>query len=171
METPWHAEIQIKRIAETARAKRVDPETIVDRDITDYKEYLAQSTLKSDERADSHAILARSYWLKAYLQSTYVRQNSCLQLSLNEMLYALDYYESQQFSSDKLINEKIAQYEYNAADLYHQLKDYFTAEKYYLKAMKRLPGNPMFYRRYTDMIQESGLPQKIDYDAYFRRDS
>lgn len=167
---PWHVESSLENIIEKAREKRINPEGVIDNDIAEYKFYISQTAIKGDERADAHAILSRSYWLKAYLQQSYLKQKSYLQLALNEMIYALDYYKSREFSSDRVISQKIAQYEYNTADLYHQLKQYPEAEKFYLQAMRRLPGNPIFYRRYTDMIEESGLPQKIDYDTYFRQE-
>jgi len=170
MPPPWHVESNLTKNAERAHGQRIDPEESIDRDIADYKSYLSNPSIEGDELADAHAILSRSYWLKAYLQQTYVRQESYLQLALKEMRFALAYYQNQEFSGDPIMNQKIAQYEYNTADLLHQLKRYKEAEHYYLNAMRRLPGNPIFYRRYTDLIEESKLPQKIDYDTYFHRE-
>ncbi len=167
MEPPWHAKQPIEQIFKDARKLGTSAEKLLDHDILQYKNRLAESDLDGAERADEHAILAQRYWIRAYLQKTYVRQVSYLQLSLNEMMYALVYYLGQQYTDDRYVNAKIAQYHYNVADLYHQLKEYEKAEPYYLEAMRRLPGNPHFFRRYFEMVEESGKPPKIDYDTYF----
>lgn len=168
MEKPWHIEKPLEQLAKNARLMNVDTEKLLDRDIEEYKIRLGQPGAREAERADEHAILARCYWLKAYLQSSYSRQTAFLQMAVTEMTYALEYYLGQQYTNDQYINAKIAQYLYNVADLYHQLKEYDRAEEYYLEALRRLPGNPIFFRRYSEMIDESGRPSKMDYDTFSR---
>ncbi|MBN2326796.1 MAG: hypothetical protein JXR73_06555 [Candidatus Omnitrophica bacterium] len=169
IEAPWHVDAPLEDLSRRAFALQTDSETLLNREIQNFQIFLTQTETTGAERADAHAALAFSYWLKAYLQDTYVRQNACLKLALKETRYVLDFYKEKEFSGDRLINLKIAQFYYNAADLLHQMKIFEEAEDHYLEAMRRYPGNPQFYRRYSEMLEESGLPPKIDYDTYFRR--
>ena len=167
MKAPWHVIQPLEQLTQEAGKMGMDAEELLDRDIKEYSSHIQK--YKEAYRADLNATLGRCYWLKAYLKDRYVLQKSYLQLAINHMMFALQYYSEQEYSSDRRINAIIAQYNYNVADLFHQLREYETAEAYYLEAMRRLPGQPTYFHRYSELIEESGLPQKIEYDDYFQR--
>jgi len=131
---PWHA----------AQALQSTTPERIENDIARDSLMLSADNMTTIERAKIHYFLAKSYWMKTYLQDTRIKQVACLELSLRECLAALKY-----FPEDPLIL-------YSTADLYHQLKKYDEAKPYYDKALKLEPDNPHFLRRYYEMLEESG---------------
>ncbi|MEW6236606.1 MAG: tetratricopeptide repeat protein [Candidatus Omnitrophota bacterium] len=135
---PWHAEDALSR-SDPAR---------IDADIEEITQRLENPTLAEQERAWYCFQRAQCYWLKTYLQNSRLSQLTYLKLSLKDCFSALE-----------LVPDHPS-YLYAAADLYHQMKDYAEAEKYYQKVLKIRPDYALAYRRYHEMLEEMG--QKED---------
>jgi len=129
---PWHADEALSRSS---------PERI-DLDIEELTQRLENPTLANQERAWYCFQRAQRYWLKTYLQNSRLHQLTYLKLSLKDCFSALELVPDQ------------PTYLYAVADLYHQMKDYAEAEKYYKKVLKIRPDYALAYRRYQEMQEE-----------------
>ena len=167
MEPPWHAVPMLEKLNSEAQNRNGNAEEYLNNIITKHKFYLTQSDITGGERANTNYRLARNYWLLAYQQTSYVKQTAYLELAINELMLSLNYWSSQEFQSRPYISRQIAENEYGVADLHLQLKEYDKAEIYFLKAMKRAPGNSLYFDRYKNLLEESGFENKIDTEDYF----
>jgi len=109
---------------------------------------LHEESVKGQIRADLLAKRAELYWLKAFLQNTYVKQVAYLRLSQFELEAALQ------------ITHDHPYFLYCIADVHHILKEYDQAEPYYLRALRLSKRKRHIYKRYTQMLEESGFENK-----------
>ncbi|RJP33338.1 MAG: hypothetical protein C4527_04615 [Candidatus Omnitrophota bacterium] len=132
MKPPWHIEAKLNEIPADLLEDRIEFARI----------RLQSEDITEMQRAYVHAALAGEYLLKAYKQQSKKLQTAYLKLSLQHSLSALT-----------LIPDH-PNFMYQAADIYHQLKEYGMAELLYAGALKLDPNNALIRRRYHDMVNE-----------------
>ena len=151
---------------ESRRAERfgLPVEEFIERETIRWTVVINDPNVDAMTLSKAHYQLARYYWLDTYLERSYIKQNGYLKKSLNELKSALYYLYSArtQLKIANLNEPDEVVYLYSIADIYHQLKDYVEAEKYYLKALRMSPVlDPRIYRRYNEMLAESGFESKF----------
>lgn len=103
---------------------------------------LSADDLPDSVRAKAHFRLAYIYWVETYLKKSHAEQLFFLQTSLDHCLKAAS-----------IIPDNVS-YIYSIADLYHQMKEFDLAEKYYKKAIGIDPYYEQAVMRYNQLKEE-----------------
>lgn len=160
LEIPWHAEEALEEESRRAERFRLTVEESIERELVRWTLVINDPNADGVTLSQAHYQFGRCYWLSAYLQRSYIKQTAYLKKSLDELQSALRYlYDTRiQLKIPNLNESDEIFFLYCIADLHHQLKEYEEAEKYYLKALRMSPSpDPRIYRRYNEMLAESGL--------------
>ena len=164
LEIPWHAAGALEEEKRRTERFGLPVEEFIERETIRWTVVINDPNVDAMTLSKAHYQLARYYWLDTYLERSYIKQTGYLKKSLNELKSALYYLYSArtQLKIANLNEPDEVVYLYSIADIYHQLKDYVEAEKYYLKALRMSPVlDPRIYRRYNEMLAESGFESKF----------